>query len=69
MQIVINVNEDGEISTIAQSEADYQTRSDAAASGANDGGSAPSSPEDMFADVVTEIPVQEDNAPLDGGSA
>lgn len=77
MQIVININEDGKISTTTQSETDNQSHSDdnfAAASGSvNDGGSAPFLPEDALTDVVMGMsvadPVQETDAPLNGGSA
>lgn len=68
MQIVINVNKDGEINTATKPEADQQTNTTAEASGAMDGGSAPSSSEDLFAAVVTEISAPENDAALDGGT-
>lgn len=70
MQIVININEDGQVSAVAQTAADDQVRSDSFAALGIDGGSAPYSSEDVFTGEATESSVLEMDAPLnDGGSA
>lgn len=67
MQIVININEDGKTSTSSMPEADNMVSGDNTAGGF-DGGGSPSIAEDVPVKVITEIPPQGSDAPLDGGS-
>ena len=70
MQIVININDDGKVSTATLPASGNVINTDTlSAQGEFDGGSSPANTDDIPSEVVTEIPPSPTESALNGGSA